>query len=74
MRPQPRAHWVLLALGMVVVLGALVLDTFVVGRVGQGAAPTAGPANTVPEAIHQGGPLIGDTGPGLSSRRTARSC
>ena len=33
MRPQPRAHWVLLALGMVVLLGALLLDTFVVRTV-----------------------------------------
>ncbi|GAB2854113.1 bifunctional polysaccharide deacetylase/glycosyltransferase family 2 protein [Lentzea nigeriaca] len=70
MRPQPRAHWALLALGMVVLLGALLLDTFVVGHVGQGAQPTAGPANTVPESVHQGGPLIGDTGTGLSSRTT----
>ena len=64
MRPQPRAHWVLLALGMVVLLGALLLDTFVVGHVGQGAQPTAGPAKTVPEKVHQGGPLIGDSGAG----------
>ncbi|MET9228900.1 bifunctional polysaccharide deacetylase/glycosyltransferase family 2 protein [Lentzea sp. NPDC003310] len=70
MRPQPRAHWVLLALGVVVLLGALLLDTFVVGRVGQGAEPTAGPAGTVPQSLHQGGPLVGSTGSGLSSRAT----
>ncbi|MDX8051960.1 bifunctional polysaccharide deacetylase/glycosyltransferase family 2 protein [Lentzea sp. BCCO 10_0798] len=70
MRPQPRAHWVLLALSMVVLLGALLLDTFVVGRIGQGAQPTAGPSGTVPETVHQGGPLVGDTGSGLSSRST----
>ncbi|MER5266831.1 bifunctional polysaccharide deacetylase/glycosyltransferase family 2 protein [Actinosynnema sp. NPDC002837] len=66
--PSPRAHWLLLALTLVVVLGFLLLDLLVVQRVGQGEAPTAGPADRVPESVRTGGPLIGTDGNGLTSR------
>ncbi|CAL9675321.1 Undecaprenyl-phosphate 4-deoxy-4-formamido-L-arabinose transferase [Actinosynnema sp. ALI-1.44] len=67
-RPSPRAHWVLLTLSMLVLLALLLLDLFVVKRVGQGEAPVAGPANHVPEALRAGGPLIGTDGDELVSR------
>ncbi|MEJ2854547.1 MULTISPECIES: bifunctional polysaccharide deacetylase/glycosyltransferase family 2 protein [unclassified Saccharothrix] len=67
-RPSPRAHWVLLSLSMVVLLALLLLDLFVVKRVGQGEAPVAGPANIVPDALRAGGPLIGTDGDKLVSR------
>ncbi|GAA0262884.1 glycosyltransferase [Saccharothrix mutabilis subsp. mutabilis] len=67
-RPSPRAHWVLLTLSMLVLLALLLLDLFVVKRVGQGEAPVAGPANHVPEALRAGGPLIGTDGDKLVSR------
>ncbi|NUT51191.1 MAG: polysaccharide deacetylase family protein, partial [Saccharothrix sp.] len=66
--PSPRAHWVLLALSLVVLLGLLLLDLLVVQRVGQGEAPTAGPADHVPASVRTGGPLIGTDGTGLTSR------
>ncbi|MFJ6675276.1 bifunctional polysaccharide deacetylase/glycosyltransferase family 2 protein [Actinosynnema sp. NPDC091369] len=66
--PSPRAHWLLLALSLVVLLGLLLLDLLVVQRVGQGEAPTAGPADHVPAAVRAGGPLIGTDGTGLTSR------
>ncbi|MFI9817000.1 bifunctional polysaccharide deacetylase/glycosyltransferase family 2 protein [Saccharothrix variisporea] len=67
-RPSPRAHWVLLSLTVVALLALLLLDLFVVKRVGQGEAPVAGPADHVPEALHAGGPLIGTDGDRLVSR------
>ncbi|ONI83800.1 bi-functional transferase/deacetylase [Saccharothrix sp. ALI-22-I] len=66
--PSPRAHWLLLALSLVVLLGFLLLDVLVVQRVGQGEAPSAGPADRVPEPVRTGGPLLGSDGNGLTSR------
>ncbi|WP_063747149.1 bifunctional polysaccharide deacetylase/glycosyltransferase family 2 protein [Saccharothrix sp. NRRL B-16314] len=66
--PSPRAHWLLLALSLVVLLGFLLLDLLVVQKVGQGEAPSAGPADLVPESVRAGGPLIGSDGNGLTSR------
>ncbi|MFD1151557.1 polysaccharide deacetylase family protein, partial [Saccharothrix hoggarensis] len=66
--PSPRAHWLLLALSLVVLLAFLLLDVLVVQRVGQGEAPSAGPADRVPDAVRTGGPLIGSDGTGLTSR------
>ncbi|GLZ30300.1 bi-functional transferase/deacetylase, partial [Lentzea sp. NBRC 105346] len=66
---KPRAHWVLLALSMIVLLGLLLLDALVIKQVGQGEAPTAGPNGAVPQAVREGGPLIGSDGRDLTSRR-----
>ncbi|MBB5806012.1 cellulose synthase/poly-beta-1,6-N-acetylglucosamine synthase-like glycosyltransferase/peptidoglycan/xylan/chitin deacetylase (PgdA/CDA1 family) [Saccharothrix ecbatanensis] len=66
--PSPRTHWLLLALSLVALLGFLLLDVLVVQKVGQGEAPSAGPADLVPESVRAGGPLIGSDGNGLTSR------
>ncbi|MGW4500487.1 bi-functional transferase/deacetylase, partial [Micromonospora sp. NPDC004336] len=57
---DPRAHWVLLLLGLVLLLAALTVDGLVTGLAGgSGAAragASAGPA--VPKEVATGGPVL----------------
>src|SRR5687768_240443 len=68
---QPRAHWVLLLLGLVVLLGLLTLNGYASGVLGgsarpQAQAPEVEPA--IPAAVAEGGPLIRFDGAGPQSR------
>jgi peptidoglycan/xylan/chitin deacetylase (PgdA/CDA1 family)/glycosyltransferase involved in cell wall biosynthesis len=56
-RREPRAHWVLLAVAMLVLLGELCLNGYVegVGAEGHGPAPAGGPP--APENALTGGPV-----------------
>jgi cellulose synthase/poly-beta-1,6-N-acetylglucosamine synthase-like glycosyltransferase/peptidoglycan/xylan/chitin deacetylase (PgdA/CDA1 family) len=58
---QPRAHWVLLLLGLVVLLGLLTLNGYVGGILGGSdhpQTPKRDPAHPVPQSVLDGGPLI----------------
>lgn len=56
---QPRAHWVLLLLGLVVLLGLLTLNGYASGVLGGSGRPQPpGETHSVPEGVLDGGPLI----------------
>ncbi len=60
-RRQARAHWVLLLLGLVVLLGLLTLNGYAGGVLGGSGRPHGGepaPWPAVPAAVAQGGPLL----------------
>ena len=60
--PTPRAHWLLLASGLVVVAALLTLHGISGGALGADNSPPVGPATAVPAAIRTGGPVIDATG------------
>jgi cellulose synthase/poly-beta-1,6-N-acetylglucosamine synthase-like glycosyltransferase/peptidoglycan/xylan/chitin deacetylase (PgdA/CDA1 family) len=57
---EPRAHWVLLLLGVLVVLGELCFGGYVhhVGAEGGGPRPVLGDEPPGPEAVVRGGPVV----------------
>ena len=57
---EPRAHWILLALGMVVLLAELMLHGLIqhVGAEGVAAEPPAAEGEEVPAALLDGGPVV----------------
>jgi cellulose synthase/poly-beta-1,6-N-acetylglucosamine synthase-like glycosyltransferase/peptidoglycan/xylan/chitin deacetylase (PgdA/CDA1 family) len=58
---QPRAHWVLLLLGLIVLLALLTLNGYVGGILGgteHPHAPVQDPAHPVPQSVTEGGPII----------------
>ena len=60
-RREPRAHWILLALAMIVLLGELCINGYVrhVGAEGSGPQPaSAGPGNAAPAAVTGAGPVL----------------
>ncbi|MGS2613848.1 bifunctional polysaccharide deacetylase/glycosyltransferase family 2 protein [Micromonospora sp. LZ34] len=60
-RRDPRAHWILLLLGLVLLLAALTLNGLVTGLAGgsgSGAAAPAGAAAAVPKQVTSGGPVL----------------
>jgi cellulose synthase/poly-beta-1,6-N-acetylglucosamine synthase-like glycosyltransferase/peptidoglycan/xylan/chitin deacetylase (PgdA/CDA1 family) len=66
---QPRAHWVLLLLGLVVLLGLLTLNGYASGVLGGSGRPQAQqPQDPVPAAVAEGGPLIRFDNAGPQSR------
>ncbi|NES15793.1 MULTISPECIES: bifunctional polysaccharide deacetylase/glycosyltransferase family 2 protein [Micromonospora] len=68
-RPDPRAHWILLVLGLLVLLGALSLNGLAT-NVGGGSGPSAANAQSgVPEQITGGGPVLRLDGPTPVARR-----
>ena len=70
-RGQPRAHWILLLLGMFVLLAELSLDGFVhnVGAEGSGAPAHGGDSVAAPAAVTGGGPVLHlDPSGGATSR------
>jgi cellulose synthase/poly-beta-1,6-N-acetylglucosamine synthase-like glycosyltransferase/peptidoglycan/xylan/chitin deacetylase (PgdA/CDA1 family) len=59
-RSQPRTHWLLLSVVLLLLLSALLLSGLVNGQVGESAETprsTIG-SGTVPAAIHDGGPIV----------------
>ncbi|MFG2165044.1 bifunctional polysaccharide deacetylase/glycosyltransferase family 2 protein [Micromonospora chersina] len=67
-RPDPRAHWVLLLLGLVTLLAALSFHGLV-SAVGGGSGPDRAPASPAPRAVATGGPVLRLDGPTPVSRR-----
>jgi cellulose synthase/poly-beta-1,6-N-acetylglucosamine synthase-like glycosyltransferase/peptidoglycan/xylan/chitin deacetylase (PgdA/CDA1 family) len=66
---RPRAHWVLLLLALVVLLGLLTLNGYASGVLGGSGRPQALPVQpAVPSEVAQGGPLIRFDGAGPQSR------
>jgi cellulose synthase/poly-beta-1,6-N-acetylglucosamine synthase-like glycosyltransferase/peptidoglycan/xylan/chitin deacetylase (PgdA/CDA1 family) len=59
-RPEPRAHWLLLGLGVLLLLGELSLAGFVnqVGAEGSGPRAPVAAAAPAPEAVLTGGPVL----------------
>jgi len=59
-RREPRAHWFLLALGMIVLLGELCLAGYVnhVGAEGSGPQPVAVERKPAPDDVTSGGPVL----------------
>src|SRR5688500_14540700 len=59
-RREPRAHWLLLALGLVLLLGELCLAGYVnhVGAEGSGPRPPTEGRQPAPEAVLTGGPVL----------------
>jgi cellulose synthase/poly-beta-1,6-N-acetylglucosamine synthase-like glycosyltransferase/peptidoglycan/xylan/chitin deacetylase (PgdA/CDA1 family) len=75
-RREPRAHWVLLSLFMLVLFGGLCFNGYVshVGAEGSGPTPEAGPG-AAPAAVTGGGPVlrIGADGTVTTRRMPART-
>ncbi|MFR9777763.1 bifunctional polysaccharide deacetylase/glycosyltransferase family 2 protein [Micromonospora sp. MS34] len=61
-RPDPRAHWILLLLGLLVLLGALSFNGLVT-HVGGGSGPSAAAALAAPQQLTTGGPVLRLDGP-----------
>ena len=59
-RREPRAHWLLLCLFMLVLFGGLCFNGYVshVGAEGSGPAPQTDPGDTAPAAVTEGGPVL----------------
>ncbi|MDQ7911498.1 bifunctional polysaccharide deacetylase/glycosyltransferase family 2 protein [Phytohabitans sp. ZYX-F-186] len=59
-RREPRAHWLLLGLFMLVLLGGLCLDGYVshAGAEGDGPDPTTDTSGPAPEAVTGAGPVL----------------
>lgn len=66
---EPKAHWVLLILGLIVLLGLLTLNGYASGVLGGSGRPQQpGAATAVPPEVSGGGPLIRIDESGPSSR------
>ncbi|MBP2323288.1 cellulose synthase/poly-beta-1,6-N-acetylglucosamine synthase-like glycosyltransferase/peptidoglycan/xylan/chitin deacetylase (PgdA/CDA1 family) [Kibdelosporangium banguiense] len=59
-RPAPRAHWLLLASSLAVVIALLALNALVLGDFNADENVPPGTANTVPDEIRDGGAVIDD--------------
>src|SRR5258705_645807 len=59
-RREPRAHWLLLGLFMLVLFGGLCFNGYVthVGAEGSGPTPQTDPDDTAPAAVTRGGPVL----------------
>ncbi|MEU8219744.1 bifunctional polysaccharide deacetylase/glycosyltransferase family 2 protein [Micromonospora taraxaci] len=57
-RRDPRAHWLLLLLGLLLLLAALTVNGLVSGLAGGSGNATARPAPDVPAAVGSGGPVL----------------
>ncbi|HEY0699310.1 MAG TPA: polysaccharide deacetylase family protein, partial [Micromonospora sp.] len=57
-RKDPRAHWLLLLLGLLVLLAALSLNGFVTGITGGSGRPADTPALPAPAEVTKGGPVL----------------
>jgi hypothetical protein len=64
-RREPRTHWVLLSVLLVLLLFALVVSGFVHGQVGESARSPASQrkVGTVPPAFLDGGPIVDSSQP-----------
>jgi cellulose synthase/poly-beta-1,6-N-acetylglucosamine synthase-like glycosyltransferase/peptidoglycan/xylan/chitin deacetylase (PgdA/CDA1 family) len=71
-RREPRAHWVLLALFMVVLLGGLCFNGYVshAGAEGSGPDPTGDGSGPAPEAVTGAGPVLRIAPDGTVTSRT----
>ncbi|MGW5668050.1 bifunctional polysaccharide deacetylase/glycosyltransferase family 2 protein [Micromonospora sp. NPDC003776] len=67
-RPDPRAHWILLLLGLFVLLGALSFNGLAT-NVGGGSGPSGAPGPAAPRQITSGGPVLRLDGPTPAARR-----
>ncbi|GAA4565842.1 glycosyltransferase [Micromonospora coerulea] len=67
-RPDPRAHWLLLILGLLVLLAALSFNGLVT-NVGGGSGPSDAPASPGPRQVSTGGPVLRLDGPTPVARR-----
>lgn len=67
-RPDPRAHWILLLLGLLVLLGALSLNGLTT-NVGGGSGPPGAPGPGAPKQLTSGGPVLRLDGPTPVTRR-----
>ncbi|SBT50606.1 bifunctional polysaccharide deacetylase/glycosyltransferase family 2 protein [Micromonospora auratinigra] len=67
-RPDPRAHWLLLLLGLAALLAALSFNGLV-ANVSGGSGPAGGPAEPAPRQITTGGPVLRLDGPTPAARR-----
>ena len=69
-RREPRAHWFLLALGLVVLLAELMLNGVInhVGAEGIAVGPASTDSAEVPDALLNGGPVIRITGDTVATR------
>ncbi|GAA2776570.1 bifunctional polysaccharide deacetylase/glycosyltransferase family 2 protein [Nonomuraea dietziae] len=68
---DPRGHWLLLAVGLLLASGALVLNGYVTNVVGEthAAPPAAGPPSPELERVRRGGPMLNLTGSQVASVR-----
>ncbi len=66
---EPRAHWILLALTLIVLLAELCLHGFTQGAGADGPAQGPAQAGTAPAALHGGGPVLRLTDTSLSTAR-----
>ncbi|MBG6101715.1 cellulose synthase/poly-beta-1,6-N-acetylglucosamine synthase-like glycosyltransferase/peptidoglycan/xylan/chitin deacetylase (PgdA/CDA1 family) [Micromonospora vinacea] len=57
-RRDPRAHWLLLLLGLLLLLAALTVNGLLSGLAGGSGNATARPASDVPAAVGSGGPVL----------------
>ena len=67
-RPDPRAHWLLLLLGLLALLAALSFNGLVT-NVGGGSGPSDAPASPAPRQATTGGPVLRLDGPTPVARR-----
>ena len=67
-RPDPRAHWLLLLLGLLALLAALSFNGLVT-NVGGGSGPSVAPASPAPRQVTAGGPVLRLDGPTPVARR-----
>ncbi|MFU8851002.1 bifunctional polysaccharide deacetylase/glycosyltransferase family 2 protein [Micromonospora sp. SL1-18] len=67
-RRDPRAHWLLLLLGLVSLLGALSFNGLVTNVRG-GSGPSQAPASPAPRQVSTGGPVLRLDGPKPVTRR-----
>ncbi|MEV0425179.1 bifunctional polysaccharide deacetylase/glycosyltransferase family 2 protein [Micromonospora sp. NPDC050495] len=67
-RRDPRAHWILLLLGLIVLLAALSFNGLV-SHVGGGSGPSTAPAAPAPRQATTGGPVLRLDGPTPAARR-----
>ncbi|WP_433465625.1 bifunctional polysaccharide deacetylase/glycosyltransferase family 2 protein [Spirillospora sp. CA-128828] len=68
-RSEPRAHWVLLLLGGLVLTVLLLLDGFANGAVGEAARDESGRPAPAPSQVASGGPVVNLAGGTPQSRR-----
>ncbi|WP_406038955.1 bifunctional polysaccharide deacetylase/glycosyltransferase family 2 protein [Micromonospora sp. NBC_00898] len=67
-RPDPRAHWLLLLLGLLALLAALSFNGLVT-NVGGGSGPSDAPGSPAPRQATAGGPVLRLDGPTPVARR-----
>nr|WP_269085589.1 glycosyltransferase [Nonomuraea pusilla] len=70
-KADPRGHWFLVAVALLLMTGALVLHGYATNEVGETAVAPAADAGSSPEAerVRRGGPLVNATGQGPRSLR-----